>query len=48
MATTVYQQLQIRRDVEANLPVLAEGELFFTTDSHKLFIGSSTGNVRLV
>ena len=45
MATTVYRQLQIRRDIEANLPMLAEGEFFLSTDTHHLWIGIITGGV---
>lgn len=48
MATTVYRQLQIRRDIEANLPALAEGEFFFSTDTHHLWIGSSSGNIQII
>jgi hypothetical protein len=47
MATEVYRQLQIRRDIAANLPTLAEGELFWTTDTHHLYVGSNTGNILL-
>lgn len=45
MSETVYRQLQIRRDLEANLPILAEGELFLTTDTHHLYIGILTNGV---
>jgi hypothetical protein len=38
-------KIQIRRGLEADLPTLSVGELGFTTDSHLLYIGTSTGNV---
>jgi lysophospholipase L1-like esterase len=40
-------KIQFKRGLEANLPVLAEGEPGFTTDSEKLFIGSTAGNVEV-
>jgi hypothetical protein len=40
-------KIQFKRGQEANLPVLAEGEPGFTTDSEKLFIGSAVGNVEV-
>lgn len=40
-------QLQVRRGLEADIPTLAEGEPGFSTDSKKLFIGSSTGNTQI-
>jgi hypothetical protein len=39
------QKIQIRRGKEENLPNLANGELAFTTDTQKVFIGTPTGNV---
>ena len=36
--------IQIKRGTESGIPTLAEGEPGFTTDTHKLFIGSSSGN----
>lgn len=49
MATTVYRQLQLRRDTLANLPLLAEGELFMVTDTSpvQLWLGTANGNVRI-
>ena len=49
MASTVYRQLQIRRDTLANLPLLAEGGLFMVTDTSpiQLWIGTAIGNVRV-
>lgn len=38
-------KIQIRRGLEADLPALSVGELGFTTDTHLLYIGTSTGNV---
>lgn len=38
-------KLQIKRGLRADLPVLAEGELGFTTDTKALFIGTGNGNV---
>lgn len=35
---------QLRRGAEARLPILAPGEPVFTTDTHKLVIGSDDGN----
>jgi Major tropism determinant N-terminal domain len=43
MATAVYRQLQIRRDILANIPILNEGELFFATDTIQLWIGTAGG-----
>lgn len=40
--------LQVRRGLEANIGVLLEGELGFCTDTKKLYIGTSAGNVMLV
>ena len=37
-------KIQNRRGLEFDLPTLAEGEQAWTTDTHKLFIGSSDGN----
>lgn len=43
MTAALYRQLKIRRDTKANIPVLAEGELFFCTDSVELFVGQLSG-----
>ncbi len=40
-------RLQIRRGLASTLPVLAEGEPGFTTDSKEFYVGSSTGNIQL-
>jgi hypothetical protein len=37
--------IKIKRGLKANLPVLAEGELAFCTDTNELYIGTSGGNV---
>jgi hypothetical protein len=34
-----------RKGLKANLPILDEGELGFSTDTGEVFIGSSTGNI---
>ncbi|MNB69328.1 hypothetical protein D3C75_158560 [compost metagenome] len=39
--------LQVRRGLEANLPTLAVGELGFTTDTRRYFVGSDSGNIEL-
>jgi len=38
-------KIQIRRGLETNLPTLDVGEVAFTTDSHKFFIGTSGSNI---
>lgn len=40
-------RIQVKRGSEVNLPVLSSGELGFTTDSNKLFIGDGVANHRL-
>jgi hypothetical protein len=35
----------IKRGIEANLPVLDEGEIAYTTDTKKYWVGSSEGNI---
>lgn len=42
---TPYRQLELRRGLKADLPVLAEGEPGFCTDTGELFIGTLSGNV---
>ena len=37
-------KIKLKRGLEVNLPVLDEGELAYTTDTHKLFIGTAGGN----
>lgn len=39
--------LQIKRGLEANLPTLAAGELAFTTDTKKFYVGDGTDNICL-
>ena len=39
--------LQILRGLAANIPTLFVGELYFTTDTKSLFIGTSTGNFQI-
>jgi hypothetical protein len=41
------KRLRILRGLEADIPTLLEGELGFTTDSNKLFVGTSSGNIEL-
>lgn len=46
--TTSVQTIQFRRGPESMLPTKAKmGEPLFTTDSHKLFMGYSTGRVEM-
>lgn len=40
--------IQIRRGLESAIGTLAAGELGFCTDTSKLYIGSTAGNVLLV
>jgi peptidoglycan/xylan/chitin deacetylase (PgdA/CDA1 family) len=40
-------KIQFKRGLEANLPILNEGEPAFTTDTKRVFVGSSSGNVEL-
>ena len=39
--------ITFKKGLQANLPVLAEAEPAFTTDTKKLFIGSSAGNIEI-
>lgn len=41
------RKLQIKRGPLANLPILAEGEMGFTTDEKSLYIGTSSGNTKV-
>lgn len=41
------KRFRVLRGLAANIPVLLEGELGYTTDSKCLFIGSATGNIEL-
>ena len=40
-------QIRVRRGMEAFLPTLLEGEPGFCTDTKALYVGTSSGNVRL-
>jgi len=40
--------ITIRKGLEVNLPTLADGELGITTDTKKLYIGTTGGNALLV
>lgn len=40
-------KIQVRRGLKANLPILAIGEPAFCTDTKELYIGTSTGNVKM-
>ena len=42
------RKLQVRRGTAANMPVLADGELGFQTDTGRLFVGNGGVNVPLV
>lgn len=39
------RKLQIKRGQKANMPTLAEGELGFTTDEKKVYIGTGSENI---
>lgn len=39
--------LQILRGIKVNIPTLLVGELYFCTDTHDQFIGTTSGNLRL-
>lgn len=41
-------KIRIRRGLESKLPILDEGEFGFTTDTKKLYIGTSSGNQLLI
>lgn len=41
------RKFQIKRGQSANLPTLAEGELGFTLDTGKLYVGNTNGNVEM-
>lgn len=47
MAGNVNRILQLRRDVIANIPTLLEGEPYYATDTMELWIGTSTGNLKV-
>ncbi len=44
---TILGTIQFRRGLEASLPALKIGEPAYTTDSHKLFVGTDAGNVEI-
>ena len=39
-----YRRLQLRRGKKADMPTLAVGEIAFTTDENKLYVGDETTN----
>ena len=39
-----YRRLQLRRGKKADMPTLAVGEIAFTTDENKLYVGDGTTN----
>jgi hypothetical protein len=40
-------KIQLKRGLETELPTLSEGEPAFTTDTGKIFIGATSGNIQL-
>lgn len=42
--SNAYQQFQIRRGLKADLPILAQGELAYCTDTKEFFIGDGVAN----
>lgn len=40
-------KIQIKRGLEVDLPILDKGELAYTTDTKKLFVGTTNGNERV-
>jgi hypothetical protein len=45
---TPYRQLLFARDLKANMPsLLGESELFYCTDTHELFEGTGTANLKV-
>ena len=40
-------KIRLKRGIKSNLPTLSDGEPAFTTDEKELYIGSSSGNVKL-
>lgn len=45
--SNIEETILIKRGLEKDLPTLSVGEPGFTTDTHKLFIGTSNGNVQI-
>ena len=41
-------KIQVKRGAEANVPVLSQGELAFTTDTNKVFIGDGSTNHEVI
>ena len=39
-----YRRLQLRRGKKADMPTLAVGEIAFTTDENKLYVGDGSTN----
>ena len=48
MPTTGRVSIQIKRGPEIGLPALEDGELAWTTDTHKLFIGQDRHNYEVI
>lgn len=44
---TIVATMVLRRGYEKDMPVLREGELAFSVDTHKIFIGTSNGNMEV-
>ncbi len=40
-------EVQIKRGLKANLPILKDGEMAYTTDENGLYIGKNGENVKL-
>ena len=40
--------LKLRRGLEANLPTLKQGELAYATDTKALWIGTASGNYKVL
>lgn len=44
---TIVATMVLRRGYEKDMPFLREGELAFSVDTHKVFIGTSNGNMEV-
>jgi parallel beta-helix repeat protein len=40
-------KIQFKRGLEKDIPILSIGEPGYTTDTHKLFVGSASGNIEI-
>ena len=40
-------KIQFKRGLEKDIPILSIGEPGYTTDTHKLFVGSTSGNIEI-